>query len=225
MPPPERVALAGLGFVLIVVVASAAIRLGADPTSVQVLRAAHRGAATLATLAVIALGWLAWRKRCARAPVAVAAVLVALLAAVGIADGRNPPFGVSMVNIVGGLALAATLAWLAGPRVARGPLLAAFVLVQCVAGAWLTLSWREAPLALLGSHALLGAMLVAAAARLGMRLRSASLRVGLLVIALCVPAAGIAAALLERAPLPATAHATAAVLFVAALTFAQSRSA
>ena len=224
MPPPERVALAGLGFVLIVVVASAAIRLGADPTSVQILRGAHRAAATLATVVVIALGWLAWRERCARAPVAVAALLIAILAAVGVAGGKNPPFGVSMVNIVGGIALAATLAGLAGRRVAHWPLLA-FVLVQCVAGAWLTLSWREVPLALLGSHALLGAGLAAAAARLGMRLRSARSRAGMLVLALCVPTAGIAAALLERALLPATVHATAAVLFVAALTLAQSRSA
>ena len=225
MPRLERVALAGLGLVLVVVVASAAIRLGAEGHAVTALRLAHRMAASAAVLVVLALAGCAWRGRRAGIPVAVAAALVTLLAAIGIASGRTPPFAASMGNILGGLALAATLGWLAGARAQHRPVLAGVLLAQCALGAWLSLSWRERPLSLLLAHALLGIAFAAAAASLAVRLRNLRVRVALFALVLAVPAAGATAALLDRSLVPALAHATAAALLVAALALLHSRGA
>jgi hypothetical protein len=225
MPRLERVALAGLLLVLVVIAASVAIRLGTEGLALTVLRVAHRIASSGAALAVLPLGWLAWRERRARAPVAVAGALIAILATVGIVAGQAPSFASSMINILGGLALAATLAWLAGARAAHRPVLAGLVLLQCALGAWLSLTWRDTPLGLLLSHALLGLAVAAVAAILAMRLQNARQRVALLLLVLAVPAAGAAAALLDRALVPALAHACAAALLVASLTLMQSRRA
>ena len=219
----ERLAAAGLGLVLIVLAVSAAIRLGVD--AVPALRMTHRGAASGAVAIVGALAWIAWRSRRARAPVAAAAVLIVLLALVGAAGGRNPPFAVSMTNIVGGLALAAAMAWLAGARAAHRPGIAALVLLQCALGAWLSLSWHEGPLALLIAHALLGLALAVVTVGLAARLQRAAMRATLVALAVAVPAAGAAAAFLDRALAPSLAHACAVALLVAALVYAHSRAA
>ena len=223
MPRLERLAAAGLVLVLIVVAASAAIRLGAD--AVPVLRMAHRSAASGAVAIVGALAWIAWRSRRARAPVGAAAVLIALLALVGAAGGRNPPFAVSMTNIVGGLALAAAFAWLAGVRAAHRPGLALLVLLQCALGAWLSLAWHDRPLALLIAHALLGLALAVTIVGLAARLERAAMRAVLVALAVAVPAAGATAAFLDRALAPSLAHACTVALLVAALVYAHSRAA
>jgi hypothetical protein len=225
MPRLERLAAAGAGLVLLVIVASAAIRLGVEAPATELLRVTHRTAASAAVLVVAMLGWLAWRTRRARAPAAAAAALIVLLSLVGVAGGQNPPFGASLGNILGGLALAATLAWLAGARAAHRPLLAVAVLAQCALGAWLSLGWRELPPALLVAHALLGLALAAAAALLASRTASTWLRAALILLAVIVPAAGAAAAFLDRALVPSLAHAGAVALLVCALVYAHSRPA
>lgn len=223
MPRPERLAGAGLGLVLIVVFASAAIRLGAEGAALNALRATHRGAATLAVLVVLALVWLAWRARGAWLPVALAACLIVALSVIGVLAGQNPPFAASMANIVGGLALAATFAWLAG-RAAPG-LLSALLILQAALGAWLSLAWSNAPLALLLLHGLAGFVLAVTAVVLAMRVPALPLRASITLLALLVPAAGAVAAVLDRPLLPALAHATAAALLIAAVALAQSRRA
>jgi len=217
---PERLARAGLGLVLIVVFASAAIRLGAEGAALTALRATHRGAATLAVLVVLALAWLAWRARGAWLPVALAGLLVVALSVIGVLGGQKPPFAVAMANIVGGLALAATFAWLAGCRTPG--ILTALLVAQAALGAWLSLTWSNAPLALLLLHALAGLALAAAAAVLALRLPAPALRAAIALLALAAPAAGALAAVLDRPLLPALAHATAAALLIAGVALAQS---
>jgi len=216
----ERFALAGLGLVLIVVVASAGIRLGAEGAAVGALRVAHRTAASAAVLIVIALAWLAWRSKQGGKAVALAAVLMAVLSIIGIIGGQNPPFAASMGNIVGGLMLAATFAWLGSASDRRPGVLLALLVAQAALGAWLSLLWRDSPMALLMAHALFGLALAVASAGLALRMRPSRLKLALFLLALIVPAAGIAAAFLDRALAPALAHASAAALLVVAVTLA-----
>jgi hypothetical protein len=114
----RRVALAarlGLGLVLAVVVAAAAIRLGWTLTPI---RAVHRVAASLEVLVVAWLGWMAWRARAERPQlfrVALLAIgLTVLLSALGIVAGQDPPPAAATANLLGGLALTAAFAWILG---------------------------------------------------------------------------------------------------------------
>jgi len=240
--PPEARRLAaasaaGLAFVLLVLVVSAAIRLGADLfhfPEMKILRGVHRSAASLEVLAMLAVAWLAWRVRArhpaAAAGAAIAAALTVALSVLGILAGQNPPPGAAFSNLTLGLALAAAFAWLLGsanrPASAgrrRAHLAAGLVAVQCLLGAWIAIfaetlwSWT------LAAHALLGLALAAGTLWLAARIERAGPRFALAGLALAVPAAGFASALFEL-PLGATlAHAAATALFVAAAAYAHAR--
>lgn len=235
-PPPEErrlaaVCAAGLALVLVVLVASAVIRLGADVfggDALQLVRGVHRSAASLEVLAMVAALWLAWRMRAHRPAAAVAAALTVALSVLGILAGQQPPPLAAFGNLTLGLALAASFAWLLGrmsdskaKRVAH--LAAALVVVQVLLGAWIAIysetlwSWA------LVAHALLGLALAAGAMWLAARIERAAARFALAGLALAVPAAGFASALFDL-PLGATlAHAAAAALFVSAAAYGHAR--
>jgi hypothetical protein len=107
MRSPERAAALGLALTLAVVLAAAGIRLG---LGWGWLRPVHRVAASLEVLAVLWLAWIAWR----RPSVWLAVALTAVLSAVGIAGGQEPPRALSAANLLGGLGLSATFAWILG---------------------------------------------------------------------------------------------------------------
>ncbi|HEX6267681.1 MAG TPA: hypothetical protein VFZ81_12385, partial [Burkholderiales bacterium] len=113
---PERLlAGAGLALVLVVIAASAAIRLsGQDLGSIlPVVRGIHRVSASVAALLIVAAAWLAWRG--GRRRLAAAILLVtAGLSVLGAATGISPPPWAQAGNLLGGLLLAALLAWLLG---------------------------------------------------------------------------------------------------------------
>lgn len=215
----DRLAAAGLALVFIVVVASAAIRLGAEPPVLGVLRVTHRIAATAEVFIVGALAWLAWRARRFDAGLALAAVLTVCLSLLGIAAGTQPPPEAALGNILGGLALLACFAWL----LARRPVswVAALIVLQCALGAWFSVFGRGSASELRFGHVLLGTALALGMVFLAPRWRQPAGRGALVLLALALPATGIAAAAFDRA----LAHATAAALFVALVSFAQPRPA
>lgn len=230
------VAAAGLAFVGAVVLASVAIRHGADQlgtTTLSLLRGAHRSAASLEVIAMLAAGWLAWRLRGVDRSLAAVAALIAgisiFLSVLGILAGRNPPPAAAAANLLGGLALAAAFAWLLGRsafRVHGAGTLPAFPLwlfaLQCILGAWISVFSRELLSFVLIAHVLVGIGLAAAVARFARR-RTGSLRNVLLGAAIAAPAAGFAAAFLDRALAPSVAHAGAAALLVAAAAYVRGR--
>ena len=77
----------------------------------------------------------------------VIAALTVFLSVLGILAGKNPAPAAALGNPLGGLALAAAFAWIAGRSRGQGSTLrkvlpaaaAALVAVQCVLGAWLAL--------------------------------------------------------------------------------------
>lgn len=223
--PPARAYAAlsalALGLVLVVLFASAAIRLGLQPLGV--LRGIHRTAASLEVLAMLALLWLAWRQTLP------AAVLTVFLSVLGIAAGQEPPPAAATGNLLGGLALAAAFAWMLGRRAALGyrgwqvHAAAALVALQCALGAWIALFAEELWSLPLLLHAVLGGALAAALAWLALRLQRAGARLALLGIALAAPAAGFASALFGQPPVASLAHAAAAALLVAAAAYAHAR--
>jgi heme A synthase len=237
-PPPEErrlaaVCAAGLALVLVVLVASAVIRLGADVfggNALQLVRGVHRSAASLEVLAMVAALWLAWRMRAHRPAAAVAAALTVALSVLGILAGQQPPPLAAFGNLTLGLALAASFAWLLGRALApdsmakrAAHLAAALVVAQTLLGAWIAIfsetlwSWA------LAAHALLGLALAAGAMWLAARIARAGARFALAGLALAVPAAGFASALFDL-PLGATlAHAAAAALFVSAAAYGHAR--
>ena len=216
MRRPDALAAAALALVLTVVAASAAIRLGAQEPALGALRLAHRSAATLEVFLLGALAWLAWRSRHFSPPLVAAIALTVLLSAIGIAAGQAPAPAAAAGNILGGLALAACFAALLA-RGAPQPVLGMLV-VQCALGAWLSLTWRDNPLALLTGHALVGMALLAYC----LRLQPTPLRV---LLAVAVGASGAAAALFDRAFAPALAHSIAVAFLVAAAAMAFRRAA
>lgn len=237
-PPAEARRLAaacaaGLAFVLVVLAASAAIRLGAEvlgASEMKLLRGVHRGAASLEVLALLAAVSLVGRGRLNRRAVAVAAALTVALAVLGILAGQQPPPLAAFGNLTLGLALAASFAWLLGVIYRsesagwRGASLAvALVAVQALLGAWIAI-FPETPWTwAFAAHAALGTALAAGAIWLAARIRRAAARFAFAVLALAAPAAGFALALFE-APLAATlAHAVAAALFVCAAAYGHAR--
>ena len=129
---------------LVVVLASAAIRLNALPEGVATLRAFHRAAASLEALVAVWLAWQAWRGRLPSRPILLIVVLTVLLALLGIVAGRTPAPVQALGNLLGGLALLGAFAWLLGEK-GSGPfflLLFLLVAVQAVIGARLSLFGR-----------------------------------------------------------------------------------
>lgn len=221
--PPDsarlaKVATAGLAFVLVVVAASAAIRVNsAGPWAaplltqgqVHALRVAHRIAVTLEVLAAAWAFWLLARRR-EWAPAAALVLLTAGLAALGIAGGQAPGRLLALGNVAGGLALAFVFAWLSGGVHRASPALAALGLVlavQVLAGARLSIFGRYEPAAL-PLHAYLGLGLAAWLALSRRRLPAA--------LALAALLAGFSALHYEYSACAALLHALAAAGLVAA---------
>ena len=234
--PLAALTAASLALTLVVVLTSAAIRLGTVPpaqlaeSAVLVVRGAQRVAASLAALLVLLLAWRARRSSISQGAYGAAGIVLAL-SLLGVLAGTSPPPLAALGNLLGGLTLAAVLAWLLGreegrparPARTRGIAVAIlFLAVQCVVGARLAIFAQELwswPLLL---HALLGTALASGAAWLALRTENAARRFALLGLALAVPAAGAASALFEL-PLAATlAHAGASALLVSALAYAHA---
>jgi hypothetical protein len=200
--------LAGLGLalVLLVVVAAAGIRL---EIGIPGLRVVHRLAASLEVVVVLRLAWIAPR----RPAVWMALGLTGLLALVGIVAGQQPPPAAAATNLLGGLALAATFAWILGGRMPGSfsgrrtltPFLAVVLALQVSLGAWLSIVERFGPL--LPAHAMLALVLTAL-------LVWHARRKALVVLALAAPLAGFTSLHYEYSALAALAHAAAAVSLV-----------
>jgi heme A synthase len=240
-----RLAGAALLLVSAVVVVSAAIRLGQvareplSASSLLALRGVHRVSASLDAIAVFALSWFAWRARATRSSLARAA-LIALaltlgLSALGVVGGKEPGPHIALGNLLGGLALAVSLAWVLGllqrapqgaapARLARAAL--ALAAAQCALGGWIALLATELwswPLAI---HVLLGVLLALGALRIGAALGArGERRAALLVLfpALAAPAAGVLTALFDAPFGIALAHAAAAAALLIALAYTRAR--
>lgn len=225
MPRRERLA-AGLGLALValVVIAAAGIRLD---TGIPGLRIVHRIAASLEVLVVLWLAWMDWR----RPAVLLALALTALLSVVGIIGGQQPPPAIAAVNLLGGLSLAATFAWILGEKGSapvRGkkvltPFFLTVLAVQLALGAWLSIvdRWGMA----LPAH---GVLALALAAILGwVALARIQGRTGkvLLGLALAVPLAGFTALHYDHSAAAALVHAAAAALLLATIAYAFARAA
>lgn len=232
--------LAGLAalLTLVVVAASAAIRLGAEElgSAMAVARGVHRAAASLAALLVLATFWRALRFGELRRAAAVAFALMVALAAVGWATGTRPPPAAALFNQLGGVALAALLAWLAGragsggvrPAADRSLALAGlmFASLQVAFGAVLVWLGPPAALVLLIAHAVLGLAAAAIGAALGARLSGSGDRRRGALLVLCAalaPLAGTLTALSAAAVAVQVGHASAAALLLAALGYAHGR--
>lgn len=214
-----------LALVLAVLLASAVIRLAGDEigAALAAVRAVHRIAASAAALTIVAAGWLLWRAR-RRALAAGTVLLMLALSALGAATGMRPPPLAAAGNLLGGLALAALLAWLLGRerRVGGAPLMhavAALAALQAALGAWCSIFETETwTFALLG-HATLGLLVAGLLAWQAERARAW----GVLAAALAAPLAGLVAALLDAPAGAAVAHAASAALLVAAAAYAHAR--
>ncbi|MEO8719344.1 MAG: hypothetical protein ABI423_14100 [Burkholderiales bacterium] len=217
---------AGLGLVGVVLLASVVIRLASEElgSALAAVRGVHRAAASLEVVAALALVWLARRRSL------VVAALTVFLSVLGIAAGKEPPPLAALGNLLGGLALAAALAWLLGraheraaPPASRfAHAAAAVLLVQCVLGAWLSIFARDTLSWALVAHAELGLVLAAGGAWLALRLARPAQRGALVGVALAVPVAGLS--VLAGWPLAASlAHAAVVALLVAAAAYAHAR--
>ena len=223
-------ALSGLGavLVLIVVAASATIRLLPPEAGalVGVARGVHRVAASLAALVVVGVAFLAAPGRRATAIGALALTLA--LSIVGWQTGTNPPRAAALFNQIGGIALAALLAWLAGRGASirapgEGALAGAalgLAAAQALGGALLVTIWRDAPLGLYILHAACGLAAAACLAAAGIANRS----VTLLAFAVAAPGLGLAAVLLSPSVAAQAAHALAAASLLAAAAHHQART-
>jgi hypothetical protein len=228
----RRVALIGLALVLAVVLASAAIRLGtaagyfaAHEAVLKGLRALHRACASLEVLAAGWVGWIAWKGRARDARRwRVALVVLALtvfLAILGIFAGQNPSRLQALGNVLGGLALAAAFAWLAGAGRARqgrvGSLLVAglggLLVAQALAGGRLSIFGRwEVPA--LPLHVYLGLAASLGAGWLALRRSGGGIARLLLAAAVLAPLAGFTALQYDHSAAVALAHAASAALLV-----------
>lgn len=245
MKAPERLAAlaaAGVALVLAVLFASAAIRLGriVEGFPIGPIRVVHRVTASLEVLTMLGVLWLAWRAR-AQSPgpqstdlmraATVAAALTVFLSVLGILAGQNPPPAAALGNLLGGLALVAAFAWILGTArrgtvAARKPLahmVGAFLAVQCLLGAWISIFAVDLWTLPLLLHGFIGTGISCGVAWIALRCERALPRFALLGLSLAVPAAGFASALFGQ-PLGATlAHAAAVALLVAAAGYAHAR--
>ena len=216
----------GLALVLSVVIAAAGIRLG---TGIPGLRIVHRIAASLEVVVVLWLGWMARRTRSSEPDIQRAAVLAlcltVLLSAIGILAGQEPPPAASVANLLGGLALAATFAWIlgragsdpfSGKRVLT-PFLGVVLAVQIGLGAWLSIVDRFGMA--LPAH---GMLALALAALLVFFAKGKPI---LQVLALAAPLVGFTALHYEYSAAAALGHAAVAALLLAATAYAAARGA
>lgn len=231
--------LAGLAAILTlaVVAASAAIRLGANELggAMVIVRGVHRAAASLAALLILGSFWRALRIDALRRPVSAAFILMLALSVVGWATGIQPPPAAALFNQLGGIALAALLAWIAG-RAARGygdppadralaHVALVFAALQIVFGAALVLPGDALAPVLLMAHAVSGLAAAALGAALGAGLVGSGAVRGaawLLVCAALTPLAGILSVLPAPALVIQVGHAAAAALLLCALTHAHA---
>ena len=215
--PAPALTAASLALVLVVIAASLVIRLSGQDLEayLPLVRGVHRVSASAATLMILAVGWLAWRAG-RRAAAAAIVALTAALSVLGAATGTSPPPLAQAGNLLGGLALAAMLAWLLGPKAGiSGKILVVIGLGagQALLGAWISIFAEELWSAALIAHATLGLGLAGAAAWLALRARAYAL----LALALAAPVAGLASALLGQPLVASLGHAmAAALLFTAA---------
>ena len=224
--PRRALSAASLALVLVVVFASALIRLAGEELggALVLVRGVHRVAASAAALTILGAGWLGWREG-ARAMAALVVILMLALSALGAATGTEPPPLAAAGNLLGGLLLAALLAWWLGRDARRGgePLLhlvAMLAALQALLGAWSTIFERDETwtLALLG-HATLGLATAGLLAWIALRARDWAL----LAIACAAPLAGMVSGLLDAPTGPALAHAMTAALLVCAAAWAHAR--
>jgi len=225
MPRRERLA-AGLGLALValVVIAAAGIRL---ETGIPGLRIVHRIAASLEVLVVLWLAWMDWR----RPAVLLALALTALLSVVGIVGGQQPPPAIAAVNLLGGLSLAATFAWILGEKGsgpyyskrALTPFLLIALAVQLALGAWLSIvdRWGMA----LPAHGMLALALAAVLGWVALARIQGGIGKVLFGLALAVPLAGFTALHYDHAAAAALVHAAAAALLLATIAYAFARAA
>jgi hypothetical protein len=210
----------GLGMVLAVVIAAAGIRLG---IGIPGLRLVHRITASLEVLVVLWLAWMAWR----RPAVQLALALTALLSVVGILAGQNPPPAAAAVNLLGGLALAATFAWILAGRgqgLFRGRgVLALLLASQAALGAWLAIVDRAG--VALPAHGQLAVMLAGILGWVALaRLKGRRGKI-LFGLALAAPLAGFTALHYEHSAAAALVHAAAAALLLVTAAYAFARAA
>jgi hypothetical protein len=211
-PALRRLTAASLALVLVVIVASALIRLSDRQLEnlLPAVRGVHRVSASAATLLIFAAAWLAWRA--GRRALALSIVLLTIgLSVLGALTGISPPPLAQAGNLLGGLALAALLAWLlpSPEKPSSGSAIVLLLLsLQVALGAWLSIFAEELWSWPLLAHATLGLALAAALAW--------TRRLPLVLLGMAVAAAGMAAVLFG-APLAASlAHAVAVALLVAA---------
>ena len=220
----------GLGLVLVVVLAAAAIRLGSaagfflqNESLLRIVRVIHRVAASLEVLVVLWLAWMGWR----RAAVLLALALTGLLSIVGILAGQAPPPAAAATNLLGGLALAAVFAWMLAPG--RGALgrpalaLAGLLGLQLALGGWLSIVDRTG--AALPAHGLLAIALAALLGWVGLARVPGATGKLLFALALTAPAAGFTVLHYEYSVAAALVHALVAAALVAAAAFAFGRNA
>jgi hypothetical protein len=230
---PARVAGVAFACMLVVIAASAYIRLaGAFPALTEataLARGAHRLAASLAGIAALALAWLAYRGRAPRGAAYAALAITLLLASVGAAFGTAPPAAAALANVLGGLALATLFAWAHGKAATVGApwssklAFAALALAcaQAALGAWIGTRPEPVGAGALLAHLLLGAITALAAGWLGVRLAPVrpALGLGLLAAAASAPLAGALSAFLEPPAELAMLHPVAAAWLLAMLSY------
>jgi len=218
-------ALAGLAalLVLTVVAASAAIRLGGAElgAALALVRVVHRAAASLAALVVAIVFVLSLRKKVFRRSALAALLLTLALSIVGWVTGTTPPPAPALFNQLGGIALAALLAWIwarGGAHSGNGHLANAalgLASLQAAFGALLAVLAQPPAFALLVAHAVLGLAAGATLTATGWRYAWCALLAAMLGV-------GVAA---FPSPAIQVAHATAAALLLCATAIAQARSA
>ena len=227
-----RLAVLAVVLTLAVVAASATIRLGAATLgdAMTIVRGVHRAAASLAAFVVVLLFWRTRRSSELRRAASFAFLLMLALSAVGWATGTRPPPAAALFNQVGGIALAALLAWIAGRAsgngaAERGLATAAVLLaaLQILFGATLAMLGSVLAPVLWMAHAVLG--LAAAAVGISVGARSAALGAAtrgaiLIAAAALVPLAGVLAVLPAPVLAVQVVHASAAALLLAALAHA-----
>ena len=221
-PALRRLTAASLALVLVVLVASVAIRLSQQELGglLPLVRGVHRVSASAAALSILAAGWFAWRG--GRRSLAAAAVLLMIgLSVLGAATGTTPPPAAQAGNLLGGLALAGLLAWLLKARedvAGKNAVWIGLVCVQVALGAWLSIFAGELWSLPLIAHATLGLALAG-----GIIWLSSFRSVLFTVLAIAVPVTGIAAALLGQPFAASLAHAAAGAFLVAAVAWSHGR--